>query len=170
MIRRPPRSTLFPYTTLFRSYLPKENQHADTGTALRSQLLPSTCRLHAHKIVLPGQHRAIPTRSLQFRIASDAIAAPSIRVGAPRGQAECHNVGETLPPSPPSHRTISNRVQISPANSEAALAPSHSDQKTFAFSPRSNLNPGLFRRSARPDETSRQSSSGSIPRIGSIPP
>src|SRR2546430_7912909 len=23
MIRRPPRSTLFPYTTLFRSYLPK---------------------------------------------------------------------------------------------------------------------------------------------------
>src|SRR3712207_7700480 len=25
MIRRPPRSTLFPYTTLFRSYLPQVN-------------------------------------------------------------------------------------------------------------------------------------------------
>src|SRR2546427_8369798 len=25
MIRRPPRSTLFPYTTLFRSHLPTEN-------------------------------------------------------------------------------------------------------------------------------------------------
>src|SRR6266542_7083788 len=25
MIRRPPRSTLFPYTTLFRSYLPAED-------------------------------------------------------------------------------------------------------------------------------------------------
>src|SRR2546430_5397635 len=25
MIRRPPRSTLFPYTTLFRSYLPDES-------------------------------------------------------------------------------------------------------------------------------------------------
>src|SRR5438034_3336571 len=25
MIRRPPRSTLFPYTTLFRSYIPQES-------------------------------------------------------------------------------------------------------------------------------------------------
>src|SRR2546427_11647337 len=30
MIRRPPRSTLFPYTTLFRSMLPEEEgEHAD---------------------------------------------------------------------------------------------------------------------------------------------
>src|SRR3712207_8892225 len=27
MIRRPPRSTLFPYTTLFRSTLPEKDQH-----------------------------------------------------------------------------------------------------------------------------------------------
>src|SRR2546430_5437356 len=27
MIRRPPRSTLFPYTTLFRSYTPEEWEH-----------------------------------------------------------------------------------------------------------------------------------------------
>src|SRR3712207_8991749 len=27
MIRRPPRSTLFPYTTLFRSYMAKEIEH-----------------------------------------------------------------------------------------------------------------------------------------------
>src|SRR5258708_1494662 len=27
MIRRPPRSTLFPYTTLFRSYLPMDEDH-----------------------------------------------------------------------------------------------------------------------------------------------
>src|SRR2546425_4402124 len=27
MIRRPPRSTLFPYTTLFRSYLPRAPRH-----------------------------------------------------------------------------------------------------------------------------------------------
>src|SRR5258708_20334918 len=26
MIRRPPRSTLFPYTTLFRTYLPSEDE------------------------------------------------------------------------------------------------------------------------------------------------
>src|SRR5256885_10688382 len=27
MIRRPPRSTLFPYTTLFRSFVPRRNSH-----------------------------------------------------------------------------------------------------------------------------------------------
>src|SRR2546426_6512456 len=34
MIRRPPRSTLFPYTTLFRSHGPRhrENPRADRGT------------------------------------------------------------------------------------------------------------------------------------------
>src|SRR5260370_25387378 len=30
MIRRPPRSTLFPYTTLFRSGLPQSNRRART--------------------------------------------------------------------------------------------------------------------------------------------
>src|SRR5260221_7264578 len=33
MIRRPPRSTLFPYTTLFRSRMPQ--LHANVRTALR---------------------------------------------------------------------------------------------------------------------------------------
>src|SRR3712207_7981549 len=32
MIRRPPRSTLFPYTTLFRSSLNAAEQHLDAGT------------------------------------------------------------------------------------------------------------------------------------------
>src|SRR5258708_9523619 len=31
MIRRPPRSTLFPYTTLFRSYLRVRARHADAN-------------------------------------------------------------------------------------------------------------------------------------------
>src|SRR5258708_11311271 len=34
MIRRPPRSTLFPYTTLFRSHLaPAQPEHNDRGNA-----------------------------------------------------------------------------------------------------------------------------------------
>src|SRR2546427_4986735 len=33
MIRRPPRSTLFPYTTLFRSLLARLQRHAERGTA-----------------------------------------------------------------------------------------------------------------------------------------
>src|SRR2546430_9219869 len=32
MIRRPPRSTLFPYTTLFRSIYPPESSDADGGS------------------------------------------------------------------------------------------------------------------------------------------
>src|SRR3712207_9200847 len=36
MIRRPPRSTLFPYTTLFRSLL------ADAGSGLATQGIPSS--------------------------------------------------------------------------------------------------------------------------------
>src|SRR5260370_21297946 len=40
MIRRPPRSTLFPYTTLFRSrilyFAPKEFWPADTGAKVRN--------------------------------------------------------------------------------------------------------------------------------------
>src|SRR3712207_7683910 len=44
MIRRPPRSTLFPYTTLFRSYrpCPKRNNAAGsrTNTASRGRLCP----------------------------------------------------------------------------------------------------------------------------------
>src|SRR2546422_6751150 len=32
MIRRPPRSTLFPYTTLFRSYCSRRGQNSRVGT------------------------------------------------------------------------------------------------------------------------------------------
>src|SRR3712207_9200594 len=42
MIRRPPRSTLFPYTTLFRSITGLEHRHHDAGravAALRAELL-----------------------------------------------------------------------------------------------------------------------------------
>src|SRR2546430_13082198 len=37
MIRRPPRSTLFPYTTLFRSFEhadPRQGEHQDWGTLI----------------------------------------------------------------------------------------------------------------------------------------
>src|SRR2546422_4773202 len=64
MIRRPPRSTLFPYTTLFRSpdLLPLPHPHADEviGT-----------RLAAH----PNGERA-DTITLLVGIAADRPAAP----------------------------------------------------------------------------------------------
>src|SRR2546422_7939139 len=36
MIRRPPRSTLFPYTTLFRSHLVDDQVEADAATDVRT--------------------------------------------------------------------------------------------------------------------------------------
>src|SRR3712207_7205794 len=37
MIRRPPRSTLFPYTTLFRSHRPDEPEHDASGALHRRE-------------------------------------------------------------------------------------------------------------------------------------
>src|SRR3712207_7222179 len=48
MIRRPPRSTLFPYTTLFRS--PGRSQHVGGHSRLRSS---GRCGCHATKILDP---------------------------------------------------------------------------------------------------------------------
>src|SRR5690348_17761084 len=47
MIRRPPRSTLFPYTTLFRSRLPPEGQQA-TPEFARFSGVPGTLRSEEH--------------------------------------------------------------------------------------------------------------------------
>src|SRR5258708_30533579 len=44
MIRRPPRSTLFPYTTLFRSYLPDAHPAAPSPPGSRRHL--SSCGTH----------------------------------------------------------------------------------------------------------------------------
>src|SRR2546425_5404208 len=56
MIRRPPRSTLFPYTTLFRSYFAARDRGAHRGPG------------HAVGVVRLGRHRrglrrALPARS-----------------------------------------------------------------------------------------------------------
>src|SRR5256885_9639065 len=42
MIRRPPRSTLFPYTTLFRSPAPADPRGAKPGTPPGPTVLPGT--------------------------------------------------------------------------------------------------------------------------------
>src|SRR5260370_12011198 len=49
MIRRPPRSTLFPYTTLFRSLLPPQVQRARTPVSVHLQALGC-----AEVALLPG--------------------------------------------------------------------------------------------------------------------
>src|SRR2546422_7296289 len=59
MIRRPPRSTLFPYTTLFRSPRPSRGRVHHRGEPLRRRARPAGARLAAP--VHRGERRA--TRS-----------------------------------------------------------------------------------------------------------
>src|SRR3712207_8823150 len=57
MIRRPPRSTLFPYTTLFRSFLaqPVAQPDARVGVVLDHQ-----CAIRRRCPAIPAQQRAQP--------------------------------------------------------------------------------------------------------------
>src|SRR5258708_25098819 len=47
MIRRPPRSTLFPYTTLFRSHL-LQSSHLDPSVLFQIKVMPSLSRSEEH--------------------------------------------------------------------------------------------------------------------------
>src|SRR3712207_8573688 len=62
MIRRPPRSTLFPYTTLFRSTrIAADIEHALAGEVLGNRVgktLPLDHRVVAQEVVRSGLHLA----------------------------------------------------------------------------------------------------------------
>src|SRR5947199_4501135 len=69
MIRRPPRSTLFPYTTLFRSFVPtsSEEQLADAGALVAAH--PDVL-MHTHLSENPGEIEFVASR---FPDASDYL-------------------------------------------------------------------------------------------------
>src|SRR3712207_6953092 len=52
MIRRPPRSTLFPYTTLFRSHKPEFNYFIDKNLAYYRAVPPSSRPLSLSSLLL----------------------------------------------------------------------------------------------------------------------
>src|SRR5438477_3334715 len=64
MIRRPPRSTLFPYTTLFRSW-------GDGVIAPSGYVGPAIVRIESESL----RSRAVRTRA--FRTAADSISSPN---------------------------------------------------------------------------------------------
>src|SRR5258708_10866794 len=57
MIRRPPRSTLFPYTTLFRSQLAKDGQVILVGRGANFATAGLGGGIHV-RLVAPADHRA----------------------------------------------------------------------------------------------------------------
>src|SRR5256885_17223126 len=70
MIRRPPRSTLFPYTTLFRSYCPLGSVKTNVGPLDAAAAVAAII-----KTVLALEHRQLPP-SLHFTEANPEIDFP----------------------------------------------------------------------------------------------
>src|SRR3712207_6862886 len=60
MIRRPPRSTLFPYTTLFRSVDPRRRPPKDLGRGVPLQR-PTEHGQHRHEYARVSGRRAQPS-------------------------------------------------------------------------------------------------------------
>src|SRR4051812_49690267 len=59
MIRRPPRSTLFPYTTLFRSARRPRERDRDTGRDGRAAWAPCACCADRKSTRLNSSHMSI---------------------------------------------------------------------------------------------------------------
>src|SRR2546422_7048107 len=70
MIRRPPRSTLFPYTTLFRSILNGELTLIvpEADNPWDSRVLLKPVRAHTFRMVVPGFRSEEHTSELQSRL------------------------------------------------------------------------------------------------------
>src|SRR5256885_10372872 len=60
MIRRPPRSTLFPYTTLFRSPKPRPNFSETTEVNVKRRFLTAAAAGLCLSAVMPAAHAQAP--------------------------------------------------------------------------------------------------------------
>src|SRR5256886_12371542 len=95
MIRRPPRSTLFPYTTLFRSDLALQ---PETGTQQLRAALPNP-----KHVLLPGQFVRVRLLGLQIpnairvpqRAVQQGLAGAFVYVVADSGKVAVRNVVAT---------------------------------------------------------------------------
>src|SRR3712207_9277679 len=76
MIRRPPRSTLFPYTTLFRSRPPPPHE---LPAVARRLLLPSLRR--GLPALRRGRRRAVPVAPRLHRLQRAVHDLPPLRTG-----------------------------------------------------------------------------------------
>src|SRR2546430_15496161 len=89
MIRRPPRSTLFPYTTLFRSPLPPHHE-----TDARHQLAVNRDR--AGGVVVGELDAARPIRRVRLERSGDRLdrTAPRLALVKPEIRSEERRVGK----------------------------------------------------------------------------
>src|SRR2546422_5505840 len=71
MIRRPPRSTLFPYTTLFRSRVPSEIRSTDVGGTVPSDV---RCRRATFTASATASPIAVPSLGASESSASTTLS------------------------------------------------------------------------------------------------
>src|SRR2546430_16210139 len=74
MIRRPPRSTLFPYTTLFRSNSGRRLRSVDVAHAIEP--------LPAQQRVFRGEGGVLAELALHPQACLDVIGSPEVRIEA----------------------------------------------------------------------------------------
>src|SRR2546429_9685745 len=83
MIRRPPRSTLFPYTTLFRSH-----EHTDHCNGLPQMLGLWKAPLYVTEPTMDALHRVLPDRlAKRLRGVGTISGGPRFSIGEIYGHA-----------------------------------------------------------------------------------
>src|SRR2546430_7786727 len=70
MIRRPPRSTLFPYTTLFRSLRAAQGLHATFPRAVAYRPADAFCNVQLHRLYGGARTGSAPAQDRQRRTAA----------------------------------------------------------------------------------------------------
>src|SRR2546430_7714348 len=73
MIRRPPRSTLFPYTTLFRSVVIDPNSGPNAGLAVPGDIPGKTQRSEEHTSELQSQSNLVCRLLLEKKKKTNSI-------------------------------------------------------------------------------------------------
>src|SRR2546422_10100122 len=104
MIRRPPRSTLFPYTTLFRSVLLRSDNCPVIALVIDRRLVPfrrnglAALLGRGGDVLFEGDEVAERRRVRERSQVTDLLRTIDDRfaLGAPRGIAERHRVLERL--------------------------------------------------------------------------
>src|SRR2546430_3836331 len=95
MIRRPPRSTLFPYTTLFRSVF-KSSPPGAPRSIVRALSMPRPAYIAAHSPAGPA-----PTMITSYGCLTLSLIGPQFFVRNPQLQSRRLGIAGEPPPPPP---------------------------------------------------------------------